>query len=232
MTVQDVCNVMDALAPPALAYSWDRCGLHTGEPDMEVRGVLVALTVTREAFDAARRARAQLIVSHHPLIWEPLKTLRADDPHTRLCLDIAEAGIACFAAHTNLDVVPGGVNTAIAERLKLRNVSPLLPAPQASQLKLVTFVPDTHLAAVRDAVCRAGAGVIGEYSFCSFSAPGIGTFLPGEKSDPFSGRKQVINEEHERRFEILVPRARTAKVLDALRDAHPYDEPAYDLVVL
>jgi len=232
MIVQDVCNAIDALAPPSLAYSWDRCGLHVGEPDAEVRGVLVALTVTRETFVAARRARAQLIVSHHPLIWEPLKQLRTDDPHTRLCLDIAASGIACYAAHTNLDVVPGGVNTAIADRLKLCAQSPLLSVPQAAQVKLVTFVPDSHLASVREAVCAAGAGVIGDYRYCSFSAAGIGTFLPDENSDPYLGRKHVINEENERRFEVIVTKARLSRVLEALHASHPYDEVAYDIAVL
>lgn len=232
MTVQEICDAIDELAPPGLAYSWDRCGLHVGEPDADVRGALVTLTVTREAFDAARRSRSQLIVSHHPLIWEPLKSLRTDDPHTRLCLDIAEAGMACYGAHTNLDVVPGGVNWAIADRLKLRDVSPLISTPHAVQLKLVTFVPETHLKQVRDAVCRTGAGVIGEYTFCSFSTPGVGTFLPSEHTDPFSGRKFVVNEEPERRFEVIVPKARLARVLEALRAAHPYDEVAYDLIPL
>ncbi|MBM3289177.1 MAG: Nif3-like dinuclear metal center hexameric protein [Candidatus Hydrogenedentes bacterium] len=232
MTVQDVCDVVDALAPPGLAYSWDRCGLHTGDPEDDVRCVLVALTVTREAFNAARRARAQLIVAHHPLIWEPLKTLRADDPHTRLCIDLAQSGIACYGAHTNLDVVPGGVNTAIAERLKLRDVSPLLPAPQARQVKLVTFVPASHLEAVRNAVCAAGAGAIGDYTHCSFSAPGTGTFLPNERTDPFSGRKFIVNEEPELRFEVLVAKARLADTIAALKAAHPYEEVAFDVVVL
>ena len=232
MTVQEVCDIVEQLAPSGLAYSWDRCGLHTGDPDDEVRCVLVALTVTREAFNAARRARAQMIVAHHPLIWEPKKTLRADDPHTKLCLDIAEAGIACYGAHTNLDVVPGGVNTAIADRLKLRDTSPLLPVDQAQQVKLVTFVPATHLAQVRDAVCKAGAGAIGDYTHCSFSAPGTGTFLPNEKSDPFSGKRFVVNEEPELRFEVLVTKARLAPVIAALKAVHPYEEVAYDLVVL
>ena len=232
MTVQEVCDVVDQLAPRGLAYTWDRCGLHTGDPEDDVRCVLVTLTVTREAFIAARRARAQMIVAHHPLIWEPKKTLRADDPHTKLCLDIAQAGIACYGAHTNLDVVPGGVNTAIADRLKLRDTSPLLPVPHALQVKLVTYVPATHLVQVRDAVCKAGAGVIGDYTHCSFSTPGTGTFLPNEKSDPFSGKKFVVNEEPELRFEVLVPKARLAPVIAALKASHPYEEVAYDLVVL
>jgi putative NIF3 family GTP cyclohydrolase 1 type 2 len=166
------------------------------------------------------------------LIWEPFRSLRADDLHAALCLDLVKADVACFAAHTNLDVVPGGVNTALAEHLGLRELDSLIPVPQASQVKLIAFVPESHLASVRDAVCAAGAGVIGEYTHCSFSSPGVGTFLPGDNAQPFSGRKHTVNEEPERRFEVLVPKARLGGVLQALCQAHPYEEPAYDVMNL
>lgn len=232
MTVREVCDVLDRLAPPSLAYAWDRAGLAVGTPSQKVNAVLAALSVTRETFTAAKRAKANLIVSHHPVIWEPLRALRTDDPHTALCLELAHAGIACYSAHTNLDVVPGGVNAVLAERLGLTGLSSLLEVPHASRVKLVTFVPESHLPAVRDAVCGAGAGVIGEYTHCTFSAAGVGTFLPGEKASPFSGKKHRVNEEPERRFEVLVPSARLSDVVRAMRQAHPYEEPAYDVVPL
>jgi len=232
MNVRDVCAVIDVFAPPALAYEWDRAGLSIGRPDAEVTGVLVALTVTRPVFEAAREAGAELIISHHPLLWEPFQALRTDDPMTRLCLDIAQAGISCYAAHTCLDVAPGGVSALLAARLGLTNVRPLFSAPQAAQVKLVAFVPETHVVQVRDAVCRAGAGVIGDYTYCTFSAPGTGTFLPGENTQPFSGEKHRVNEERELRFEVLTPKARLAGVLQALNAAHPYEEAAYDIVCL
>lgn len=232
VSVRDVISVLDELAPPSLADSWDRAGLATGRPETEVSKVLVALTVTREAFAAARRTKAQMIVSHHPLIWEPLKTLRADDAEANLPLDVAQAGMACYSAHTNLDVVPGGVNDVLASRLGLTARAPLFPVPQARQLKLVTFVPPSHLAVVRDAVCEAGAGVIGDYAHCSFSTRGVGTFMPSGKAAPFSGKKHVVNEESEDRFETLVPVARLSGVLAALLEVHPYEEVAYDLVPL
>ncbi|MBX7257089.1 MAG: Nif3-like dinuclear metal center hexameric protein [Candidatus Hydrogenedentes bacterium] len=232
MTVREVCAILERLAPSQFAYSWDRAGLALGDPSAPVSRVLVALTVTSEVLQAAKRARAQLIVSHHPLIWEPLKSLRSDNPHARLCLDLASAEIACFSAHTNLDLAPGGVNDVLAAKLGLINLRPLLDAEHVSQVKLVTFVPEAHLAAVRDAVCNAGAGVIGDYTYCSFSSPGIGTFLPGDNAQPFTGRKHTVNEEPERRFEVLVHAARLEGVLAALRAAHPYEEVAYDIVPL
>ncbi len=232
MKVRDVVERMDRWAPPGLAYDWDRNGLATGRPDAKVGRVLVCLTVTREAFKAARRAKADMIVAHHPLIWEPLTTLRRDNAQAALCLDIAEAGLAVYSAHTNLDVAPGGVNHVLADRLGLTRVRPLFPAKQAEQLKLVTFIPEAHLPQIRGAVCDAGAGVIGDYTHCSFSTPGTGTFRPGVGATPFSGSKFQVNQEPELRFEVLVPKARLNAVIDALKEAHPYEEVAYDLVAL
>lgn len=232
MTVGDVCSVVDAFAPQALAYSWDKPGLAIGSPDAKVRGVLVALGINPLAVRAAKRAKADLIVSHHPVIWEPLNALCTDDPHTAMCLDLAQSKIACFSAHTNLDVVPGGVNTVLADRIGLADSAPLFSVSQAEQVKLVTFVPEAHLSRVRDAVCAAGAGVIGDYTNCSFSTPGIGTFRPGDASVPFSGSKNRINEEPEHKFEVLVLKAKLPGVLRALFEAHPYDEVPYDVINL
>lgn len=232
MIVQDVCKVMDDWAPPGLAYAWDKVGLRIGRPDTPVTGVVVALTVTVEVLALARRVGAEMIVTHHPPLWRPLDVLRMDDPQTRLFVDIASSGVACYAAHTNLDLVPDGVNRVLAERLGLTECRPLLKAPQAAQVKLVTFVPESHLAAVRDAVCAAGAGVIGNYTHCSFSAEGVGTFHPLEEARPFSGERRKLNEEKERRFEVVAPKARLEAILEALEAAHPYEEVAYDVVLL
>ena len=232
ITVNTICQAMDSWAPQSLAYEWDKVGLQIGEPGMPVKRVLACLTVTAAAAARAEQWGAQMIVAHHPILFSALKTLRTDDPHTRLCLRLAARNIACFAAHTNLDVVPGGVNTLLAETLHLENITPLIPSPKAGQVKLVTFVPETHLATLREALCQAGAGVIGDYAECTFSTPGAGTFRPGDGTKPFSGRKGALNEEPELRFETLVAKAVLPQVLQALRAAHPYEEPAYDLVTL
>lgn len=232
MKVRDICQAVEEFAPPGLAYEGDHHGLCIGHPDWEATRVLVALTVTSEVVRAAIRKHAEMIITHHPLIWEPLPALRLDVPHTRLCVELAQARIACFAAHTNLDVAPGGVNDTLAGKLDLVERRPLFPVQQAGLVKLVTFVPETHLAAVRNAVCRAGAGVIGDYTHCTFSTPGTGTFLPGEAAVPYSGKNQRVNEEPERRFETLVTKSRLSHVLEALLAAHPYEEVAYDVVTL
>ena len=230
--VRDIVAIMDAWAPPQLAYEWDRAGLALGSPDDTVRGVLTCLTITSGAFAAAKKVRATFIVAHHPLIWEPLKSLRGDDAQAALCVDLAKAGIGCYSAHTNLDVAHAGVNHALADALGFTDTSPLFSIPHAEIWKLVTFVPESHLANVRDAVCAAGAGGIGDYTHCTFSAPGTGTFLPLADADPFSGKKFKLNEEPERRFETIFPKHALHVVLSALRKAHPYEEPAYDLLKL
>jgi len=232
MKVRDLCSIVDELAPPALAFSWDKAGLHTGDPDMDVSRVLVALTVEAETVSVARRRRVQMIVAHHPLIWEPLASLRRDDPYAALCLRLAEAGIACYSAHTNLDVAPQGVNYCLGRTLELKGMRPLFDAQHASQVKLVTFLPPAHVDALRAAVCDAGAGRIGEYTQCTFSTPGTGTFQPGEASRPFSGRRGALSKEEELRFETVIPSSRIPQVLEALFKAHPYETPAYDLVPL
>ena len=231
-SVQEIWDVLERWAPASHAFDWDRVGLSIGEPGAQVRKALVCLTVTPAAVAAAKRARAQIIVSHHPLIWNPIAALRTDDPHVRLCLEIVEAGIACFAAHTNLDVVPGGVNHVLAESLGLVDTTPLFQAPQATQLKLICFVPETHLTVVREALARAGAGEIGDYTHCTFCIPGTGTFRPKPSAHPYAGEVGKLNEEPEIRVETLFPSARRAQVLRALRETHPYEEPAYDLQVL
>ncbi len=232
MNVGDICKIVEKLAPSALAASWDKPGLAIGSPDANVRSVLVALGVNPAVVRAAKRAKANLIISHHPVIWEPLANLNADDPHTAMCLDLAKSKIACYSAHTNLDVAPGGVNTVLAECIGLTNTAPLFPVPEAEQVKLIAYVPESHLAVVRDAVCGTGAGVIGDYTHCTFSGPGVGTFLPGAASTPFAGKKNRLNKEVEQKFEVLVLKANLPDALRALVQAHPYEEAAYDIVEL
>lgn len=232
MIVQDVCKVMDDWAPPGLAYAWDKVGLRIGRPDAPVTHVVVALTVTDEVLTLARRVGAEMIVSHHPPLWRPLEVIRTDDPETRLLVEMASAGVSCYAAHTNLDLAPDGVNRVLADRLGLAECRPLVKAPQAAQVKLVTFVPESHLASVRDAVCAAGAGTIGTYTHCTFSVEGVGTFHPLEGAQPYSGVCHTLNEERERRLEVLAPKVRLDAILEALMAAHPYEEVAYDVVVL
>ncbi len=230
--VRDVVKKMEAWAPSSLAYAWDNVGLQIGDLDAPVDRILVCLTITEEVVGIALREKISLIVAHHPIIFRPLHSLCANKPQERLCMELVRGGVACYVAHTNLDLVPGGVSYALADMLGITQVQPLFLVEHAVQYKFVSFVPETHLAAVRQAVSEAGAGIIGEYTQCSFSTPGTGTFLPGASATPFLGNKEMLNEEPERRFETIVPKGCLGAVIGALCEAHPYEEPAYDVFPL
>ncbi|HOJ33113.1 MAG TPA: Nif3-like dinuclear metal center hexameric protein [Candidatus Hydrogenedentes bacterium] len=232
VTVKAVCDTMEEYAPLALSYPEDKGGLLVGDPETSVRCVLTALSITEDVVRTAIKRRVDMIVTHHPVIWEPLSHLRTDAPTVRVCFSLLKAGISCFSAHTCLDLAKEGVNEVLAKKIGLQEIQPLLPVAHVRQVKLVTFVPESHLAQVRTAVCEAGAGIIGEYRYCSFSSAGVGTFMPSDKARPFCGKNLQINEEPERRFEVLLMEADLPRVLRAMRAAHPYEEPAYDVVPL
>lgn len=223
---------MESWAPKGFAYDWDRIGLRIGDGAAIVKGIVVTLTVTPGCVALAKKRKANLIVAHHAPIWNPLKTLDMTDPDTRLWVDVAASGISVYAAHTNLDVAPEGVNTVLADLLGIERQEPLFGVPQGQLVKVVTYVPESHVAAVRDAMASAGAGVIGAYTHCSFGVEGTGTFLPCAEANPYAGKRGFMNEEPERRIEMPAPCARTEAVVAALRAAHPYEEPAYDIYPL
>ncbi len=227
-----IIETIRRLVPEHLAEPWDAVGLQVGSPDTPVRGVLVALDVTPQVLREAELREAQFVLSHHPLIFEPLARITSEDPVGSLVARAIRQEVVVFVAHTNLDSVPGGVNDSLAEALDLQNPVPLLPARTVSQYKLVTFVPPAQLDEVRRAMCAAGAGVIGEYSCCSFSAPGEGTFLPSEKAGPAVGERGRLNRVEEARLEVLVGAAVLDAAVRALLAAHPYEEPAYDIYPL
>jgi len=232
LKAKDIIETMDQWANPSLAYSWDKSGLATGSPNDSVSRVLTALTITSDTITAAKKFKADMIVSHHPLIWEPISTLRTDNPTSKLILNTLKNEIACYSAHTNLDVVAGGVNHVLARRLGLSNISPLFPSETGKQLKLITFVPPEHLAIVRTALSEAGAGHIGNYDQCSFASEGKGSFIPNDAASPYSGTKGYMTEVEEIRLEMLLPHYREGEVIRALRKSHPYEEVAYDLIQL
>ena len=228
MLVRDVMGVVDRLAPFDLAEPWDHVGLQVGAPADEVRGVLVALEVDDAALDEARRQECDLLLVHHPLIFDPLARLSDDTEAGRLALRAARGGVAVIAAHTNLDKAHGGIADVIAELLGLEAAAPLAPAA-ADALKLVGFVPADDADLVRKALFAAGAGVIGEYEHCSWAVEGQGTFFGREGADPTLGKAGRDEAVSELRLEVVFPRRLKRRVTGAYVAAHPYEEPAYDL---
>ncbi|MHB8781590.1 MAG: Nif3-like dinuclear metal center hexameric protein [Candidatus Geothermincolia bacterium] len=228
----DIIKAIRELAPEELAEPWDSSGLQVGDPGITVERMLLALDVTHAVLDEAASLGARLLLAHHPVIMKPLTRVSADDPQGSLVLRAAREGIVIYAAHTNLDAAPGGVNDVLAEIVGLRDVEPLAMTTGPGEVKLVTFVPPDSLETVRHALCERGAGVIGEYKCCSFSSPGQGTFTPSEAASPAVGERGVVNRVDEIRLEMLVAPSLVEEVVAALRAAHPYEEPACDLYSL
>jgi dinuclear metal center YbgI/SA1388 family protein len=229
--VQDLLGVLHRLFPPDLAEEWDNVGLQVGDPAAPVERVLVALDPGAAAVAAACTHGAQLLVTHHPLLFKPLHRLTLDDPVGRVLWQAVRGGVAVIAAHTNLDVAADGLNRWLAELLELADAEPLQPL--AGHLcKLVVFVPVAHAEAVADALFAGGAGQIGAYDHCSFQAAGIGTFRPGPGTTPFLGEAGRRERVEELRLETIVPQRRLSRVLEKLIKAHPYEEVAYDLIPL
>ncbi|MDD2422039.1 MAG: Nif3-like dinuclear metal center hexameric protein [Heliobacteriaceae bacterium] len=223
---------LERLAPKHLAAEWDAIGLQAGDPGALVTGVYLALDVDPGVVEAAVEKGCQLIVTHHPLIFKPLKALRWDLPAGWLLRRLAVAGLQVYAAHTNLDVAGGGVNDALAARLGLTGVVPLGGDQGAELVKIAVFVPADHEAVVRRALGEAGAGHIGNYAHCTFRTSGTGAFLPLDGAEPFIGRVGEVAEVAEVRVETVVTRQDLSRVLKAMLKAHPYEEVAYDLYPL
>lgn len=231
MIIKELTAYLESLAPAAFQEDYDNSGLIIGDPASEISAVLVTLDITDEVLEEAIQKKANLIVAHHPLIFRGLKKLNGKNYVERLVIKAIKNDIAIYAIHTNLDNVAGGVNTKIAERLGLKNVS-VLRKKENTLYKLEVFVPRENSGALQNALYAAGAGNIGNYSDCSFKVEGIGSFRPQKAANPVIGSRGIYEEVEEYKVEVVFPANLKSKVLDAMWKAHPYEEIAYYLVSL
>lgn len=229
---QVIMDAMDKLAPRHLAESWDNVGLLVGNPTQTISKILITLDVTKIVVEQAIKDGIDLIIAHHPLIFKSFTTIRTDLPQGQILSSLLKANIGVYAAHTNLDVATGGVNDVLAAAFDLCDVQPLAISSTEKLCKLVVFVPQTHEEIVEEAIMRAGAGHVGNYSHCSFKTNGIGTFLPLEGSTPFIGSTDKLEHVKESRLETIMPEKTSKSVIKAMLKAHPYEEVAYDLYEL
>jgi dinuclear metal center YbgI/SA1388 family protein len=231
-TVADIAASLDRFAPPGLAADWDNTGLLLGDPSAPVERILTCLTLTADVVEEAVAERANLVVSHHPILFRGAKKLTADRGDGAVVWPLSRAGIAVYSPHTSFDNCIGGINDILCRRLGVVNALPLRPKSAAKQFKLVVFVPDSDLAKVSDAVFGAGAGVIGHYEQCSYRLAGKGTFFGTDSTNPSVGQKGRREDVDEWRLEVVVPEARLTAVEKAMRAAHSYEEPAFDVFPL
>ncbi len=228
MLVADLEAVLERLVPKTLAEAGDNCGLLVGSGQAVVRRLLVALELTEPVLDEAVSGGYDTILTHHPLLFSPLRSLVDEHPRERLVRRLIAGKINLFACHTNLDAAPGGLADIVGDALGLRDTTPLEHAP-ARWYKLVGFVPPESVEEVAAAVFAAGAGTIGEYQECAFASEGRGWFTPGPAAHPAIGEPAVRQRISEIRWEAVVPQARLGGVIAAYVSAHPYEEPAFDV---
>ena len=229
--ISDILGIINKIAPPSLAESWDNPGLQVGDPAAHVSRIMVALDPTATVIESALQAGCQLLVTHHPLIFKALKSVSTATPQGRAIFSAIRGGLGIIGMHTNYDIAEGGLNDLLAGKLGLTAAEPLQITGAQELVKLVVFVPEEHLEQLRDALLPH-AESLGAYRDCSFVADGEGTFTPQEGAKPFigeTGRREKVNEF---RLELLLDRAKITPAVKALLAAHPYEEPAFDLYPL
>lgn len=231
MKVKEIASAIETVAPLYLQESYDNAGMQVGDPDSVITGVVLCTDVRESIVDEAISCGANLIISHHPLIFHGIKKLTGRNYVERIVLKAVRHGVSIYSAHTNLDNAQGGVSYKMAEKLGMQNVEVL--DPQVGTLrKIVVFVPKAQAGEVEQAMWSAGAGRMGDYDRCSYRVEGEGRFHALDGANPFAGEVGEDHVEEEVRVEVLVNKAKCSAVISAMLSAHPYEEPAFDVIPL
>jgi dinuclear metal center YbgI/SA1388 family protein len=231
MIVKNLIKHIETWAPPGIAWEKDNVGLQLGSTQSQITNVLLCLEVDSKVVDDAIKKRCNLIISHHPLIFTPLKSITDRDNQSDLIKKIIKNDINVFSAHTNLDFAKDGVSFQLAKKLKLQQIR-FLKNLSSNQYKIVVFVPEKFVEKVASAMHIAGGGQIGDYSNCSFRIVGQGTFKGSNSTNPFVGIKGNLEYVREIRLEMIANSFDLPKILSAMKESHPYEEVAYDLYKL
>jgi len=231
MIIKEIIEELERTAPLRYQESYDNSGLIIGNPEMDITKILICFDLTFEVITEAIDRNAGLIISHHPVIFEPIKKINGKSNIEKIIIAAIQNNIAVYAAHTSLDNAGEGINSIMAKKIGLKNTRVLLPAKNSLR-KLVTFCPIKHIDKVRNAIFEAGAGHIGEYDCCSYNITGQGSFRASNKAKPFVGKKNQLHFEDEIRFETIYPVHIENNVINGLLKSHPYEEIAYDIYPL
>ncbi len=189
MLLKEITQYLESIAPLSLQEDYDNSGLIVGHPGMEIRSAIISLDCTEAVIDEAIEKGANLVISHHPIVFSGLKKFNGKTYIERVVMKAIRHDIAIYAIHTNLDNIKEGVNRKIADRLGLKDLQILAPKHGLLR-KLVTFCPKDHADTVRNALFDAGAGSIGTIRSAALTAratePLKGTMLP----TPFPGKRE------------------------------------------
>jgi len=229
---QMVISLLTDLAPQNYAYDWDNVGIQTGSLNQEVENVLVSLDINNKVINEAKNNDCNLIISHHPVIFDGLNSIHDQTETGKLIINAIKNDITLYSAHTNLDVAEGGLNDYLASLLDITDLKGLSLKEKTNYYKLVVFGPEKSLDKIRKNVLNNGAGQIGNYSKTSFVTNGVGTFKPEENSNPHLGEKGRMAQVDEFRLETIVKEDNLSKIISQLKEVHPYEEVAYDIFEL
>lgn len=229
--VAALCAAMERIAPTWAAAEWDNVGLLVGDAAWPVRRVLLTIDLTPEVLDEAVGGRFDAIIAYHPPIFRPVKSLTIGTNSTEgLAAAALAQRVAVYSPHTAWDCAPGGTNDCLAQLCGLEDVRPFdIARLPTREVKLVTFLPAKSVDKVAEALFSAGAGRIGDYEKCSFRTAGHGTFYGGDATIPAVGKRGRLERVEEIRLEVVVPATRITDAVAAMRTAHPYEEPAFDI---
>lgn len=231
MRVHDILTTLQNFAPITWQEEYDNSGLQIGIDQDEVRGILIALDCTEDVLDEAIHKKCNVILTHHPILFKGLKRISNNHFVERIVRKAIQNNVNIISWHTNLDHAFNGVNYTFSKKLGLQNLQILNPKTSVLK-KILVFCPQSHLERVRTALFNAGAGQIGNYSHCSFTSEGTGTFKANAEAKPFLGEVGKLHQEPEVKLELVFDQAIEKNVLSALKLAHPYEEIAFDLTPL
>ncbi|MGQ9642639.1 MAG: Nif3-like dinuclear metal center hexameric protein [Ignavibacterium sp.] len=231
MTIDKITKYIDSWAPKGIAWEKDNVGLQVGSLKQAVNNILLSLDVNDYVVEDAIKKKCNLIICHHPLLFNPIRKITSDDKTSELIIKLIKNDITVYSAHTNLDFTKDGVSVQLAKKLGLNSIK-FLKNISETLTKLVVFVPAGFTEKVAEAIHNNGGGIIGEYTNCSFRVIGKGTFRGSEKSNPTVGKKGKLELVDEVRLEVLVNTFDLPNVISAMKEAHPYEEVAYDIYPL
>ncbi len=228
VNVSDIIKILEEIAPLRLAEDWDNSGLQVGDKEQDVQKVVLALDPRLDVVEYACSVNADMLITHHPLIFRPLKSIDFSTPAGRIIKMSMENRLAIYSAHTNFDSAGEGLNRILASRLGLKEVAVLSKPNVKEMCKLVFYVPTEHKDKLLKVLFETTAGMIGDYTCCSFLNEGNATFKPGNTSQPFRGEAGKIENVGEVRIETIVAKSDVEKVVSHLMKQHPYETMAYD----
>ena len=232
MRCDKIIKLIEDWAPKEIAWEKDNVGLQVGSLQREIKNILVSLDVNERVVDEAIRKKCNLIISHHPLLFKPLTQIDTNkNKQARIIEQLIKKEITLYSAHTNLDFTKNGVSYQLAKKIGIQKPKFLLNH-SSNLYKLAVFVPISSVEKVAEAIHGAGAGIVGEYSFCSFRSEGTGTFLGSNQSNPTIGKRGKLEKVDEIKLEVLISSFDLNNVLESMKKAHPYEEVAYDVYPL